>query len=65
MCDSRAVCSTGLEILVAVKMLIKYDCAETFACLRESEVEEGRGVEGVKGKKKRKKERQGTGQVCT
>lgn len=34
-----------------VKMLIKYDCTETFACLRESEVEEGRGVEGVKKKK--------------
>lgn len=27
-------------------MLIKYDCSETFACLREAEVEEGREVSG-------------------
>lgn len=46
-CDSQAFCSRGLEILVlSVKMLIKYDCSETFACLREAEVEEGREVSG-------------------
>ena len=43
--------SRGLEILVlSVKMLIKYDCSETFACLREAEVEEGSGASGGKGR---------------
>lgn len=32
--------------MLSVKMLIKHDCSETFACLREAEVEGGREVSG-------------------
>lgn len=41
-------CSRGLEIpVLSVKMLIKYDCSEAFACLWEAVVvEEGREVSG-------------------
>lgn len=48
--------SRGAEILVlSVKMLIKYDCSETFGCLRAAAVEEGRESERARG----------SGQVCT
>lgn len=53
----QPLCSRGLGILVlSVKMLIKYDCSDTFACLRKPEERE---------KKRGEWERQETGQVRT